>query len=101
MYAQTLGFSGFVVGTVYTVIPLTGLIIKPALGAVADRFKWHKGVMLLSEVLILACYFSIQFIPSGFSPAVTNQTIPLDVSVKSSSHWEVFSGNQIGVYIST
>lgn len=65
VYAQTLGFSSVVVGTVYTVIPLTGMIIKPGLGALADKFKWHKEVMLASEVVVLACYFSVQFIPSG------------------------------------
>lgn len=80
VYAQTLGFSSFVVGTIYTILPLVGLVIKPALGALADRFKWHKAVMLVSALVTMLAYFCVQFIPSGFVPLPANQTRAVDVS---------------------
>lgn len=35
--ARQLGFSTFVVGSIYTVLPILGLISKPLFGAIADR----------------------------------------------------------------
>lgn len=38
VYARQLGFSSFVVGTIYTILPILGLISKPLFGALADRY---------------------------------------------------------------
>jgi hypothetical protein len=35
--ARQLGFSAFVVGSVYSILPVLGLIAKPLFGAIADR----------------------------------------------------------------
>lgn len=35
--ARQLGFSTVVVGTVYTILPIIGLLVKPLFGFVADR----------------------------------------------------------------
>lgn len=74
VYAQTLGFSSFVVGTVWTILPIASLILKPICGAIADKFKWHKSVMLIVAAITGLSYFVIQFIPSAISEA------PPDVS---------------------
>lgn len=48
VYARQLGFSTFVVGTIYTILPILGLISKPLFGGLADRY-----VYLISEYHIL------------------------------------------------
>lgn len=34
---RQLGFSSFIVGTIYTILPIVGLLAKPIFGAIADR----------------------------------------------------------------
>lgn len=38
VYARQLGFSTFVVGTIYSILPILGLVAKPLFGALADKF---------------------------------------------------------------
>lgn len=38
VYARQLGFSTFVVGTIYSILPIMGLVAKPLFGALADKF---------------------------------------------------------------
>lgn len=40
VYARQLGFSTFIVGTIYTILPILGLISKPLFGALADRYEY-------------------------------------------------------------
>lgn len=35
--ARQLGFSSVVVGTIYTVLPMVGMLVKPIFGAIADK----------------------------------------------------------------
>lgn len=35
--ARQLGFSTFIVGTVYSILPILGLVAKPLFGAIADK----------------------------------------------------------------
>lgn len=37
VYARQLGFSTFVVGTIYSILPILGLVAKPLFGALADK----------------------------------------------------------------
>lgn len=39
VFARQLGFSPFVVGTIYTILPILGLVSKPLFGALADRYE--------------------------------------------------------------
>lgn len=39
-YAKQLGFSSVVVGTIYTVLPITGMLAKPLFGVIADRYYY-------------------------------------------------------------
>lgn len=38
VFARQLGVSTFVVGIIYSILPILGLIAKPLFGAVADRY---------------------------------------------------------------
>lgn len=48
--ARQLGFSSVVVGTMYTVLNIIGMISKPGFGAIADRFKRQKILFLIFQV---------------------------------------------------
>lgn len=62
-YARQLGFSSVVVGLIYTILPIMGMLAKPLLGAVADHFRRQKMMFIFCEVLVLVTFFAIQFIP--------------------------------------
>lgn len=48
VFARQLGFSTFVVGTIYSILPILGLVAKPFFGAIADKwvqlqlFQWKN-----------------------------------------------------------
>ncbi|XP_076170167.1 sugar baby transporter isoform X2 [Ptiloglossa arizonensis] len=62
--AKQLGFSGFLVGTIYTILPIVGFISKPLFGGLADKFKIHKILFLIFQVIIAISMFAIHFIPA-------------------------------------
>nr|XP_033340940.1 major facilitator superfamily domain-containing protein 6 isoform X1 [Megalopta genalis]XP_033340941.1 major facilitator superfamily domain-containing protein 6 isoform X1 [Megalopta genalis]XP_033340942.1 major facilitator superfamily domain-containing protein 6 isoform X1 [Megalopta genalis]XP_033340943.1 major facilitator superfamily domain-containing protein 6 isoform X1 [Megalopta genalis] len=61
--AKQLGFSGFLVGTIYTILPISGLIAKPLFGGLADKYKIHKTLFLIFQVVVAIAMFTINFIP--------------------------------------
>lgn len=61
--AKQLGFSGMLAGTVYTVLPISGLIAKPLFGGLADKFKLHKTFFLIFQAILAIAFFTIHFIP--------------------------------------
>ncbi|XP_059612922.1 major facilitator superfamily domain-containing protein 6 isoform X2 [Phlebotomus argentipes] len=61
--ARQLGFSTVVVGTVYTILPIMGMLAKPTFGAIADRFQRQKLLFLLFLILTAVSFFAIMFIP--------------------------------------
>ncbi|KOC63116.1 Major facilitator superfamily domain-containing protein 6 [Habropoda laboriosa] len=61
--AKQLGFSGFLVGTIYTILPISGLVAKPLFGALADKFKIHKILLLIFQTIVAIAMFTIHFIP--------------------------------------
>ena len=63
IYARQLGFSSIIVGTIYTVLPITGMLAKPLFGAVADHFQLQKTLFLAFQILTAISFFVIQFIP--------------------------------------
>lgn len=48
--ARQLGFSSVVVGTMYTILPIIGMLAKPTFGAIADRFQRQKRLFLTFQV---------------------------------------------------
>lgn len=63
VYAKQLGFSSVVVGTVYSILPVTGMLAKPFFGALADRFRMQKLLFLCFQIVTIIAFFSIQFVP--------------------------------------
>lgn len=55
--ARQLGFSTFVVGSVYSILPILGLIAKPLFGAIADRYVYlyECFVYILPHIVSLCC----------------------------------------------
>jgi hypothetical protein len=63
VYARQLGFSSVIVGTIYTVLPITGMLAKPLFGAIADRYKLQKMLFLAFQIITALSFFVMQFIP--------------------------------------
>lgn len=78
--AKQLGFSATLVGTIYTVLPISGLISKPLFGGLADKFKLHKIFFLIFQVVLTVAFMSISYIPKIDSSAIVtficNKNIP-------------------------
>ncbi|XP_046683291.1 major facilitator superfamily domain-containing protein 6 isoform X1 [Homalodisca vitripennis] len=61
--ARQLGFSSVVVGSLYTALPIMGMLVKPTMGALADRYKCQKALFLAFILLTIASFFPLQFVP--------------------------------------
>ncbi|XP_033223458.1 major facilitator superfamily domain-containing protein 6 isoform X2 [Belonocnema kinseyi] len=70
--AKQLGFSGFLVGSIYTILPISGLIAKPLFGSLADKYKLHKSFFLFFQALIAISFFTMYFIPEVDTTADAN-----------------------------
>ena len=62
--AKQLGFTGFLVGSIYTILPITGLIAKPLFGGLADRYRLHKIFFLIFQAILAIAFFAVYFIPN-------------------------------------
>lgn len=83
-YARQLGFSSVVVGIIYLILPIIGLLAKPIFGIIADRwfsisnvnfppvirrfratsrFQRHKTLFIVFQLLTAIAFLCIQFIP--------------------------------------
>ncbi|XP_073973876.1 sugar baby transporter isoform X3 [Rhodnius prolixus] len=80
--AKELGFSSFIVGIVYTFLPIMGMIAKPSMGALADRFHCQKIIFLLFIVLVMVFFIFIPFIPPLPSDSKANIHCNLDSVVQ-------------------
>uniref|UniRef100_A0A182PSF4 Major facilitator superfamily associated domain-containing protein n=1 Tax=Anopheles epiroticus TaxID=199890 RepID=A0A182PSF4_9DIPT len=61
---RQLGFSTVIVGTIYTVLPIVGMLVKPLFGIIADRFQRKKLLFLIFQILTAVPFFLIMFIPA-------------------------------------
>lgn len=77
---KQLGFSSTLVGTIYAVLPISGLIAKPLFGSLADKFKLHKVFFLIFQAVLTIAFFSVYFIPeidrSANVTLICHQDIP-------------------------
>lgn len=62
--ARQLGFSSVIVGTMYTVLPIVGMLAKPFFGFIADRYQKHRFLFLMAQLLTAIAFFCIMFIPA-------------------------------------
>lgn len=62
-YAKQLGFSSSVVGVIYTVIPICGMLAKPLMGAIADYFHCQKRLFILMMLITAAAFVALNYTP--------------------------------------
>lgn len=62
-YAKQLGFSSSVVGVIYTVIPICGMLAKPIVGAITDHFHCQKRVFILMMLLTATAFIALNYTP--------------------------------------
>lgn len=63
VYARQLGLSSFIVGIIYTVLPFSGMLAKPLMGSLADKFRCRKFIFLVAQCVSAAAFFSMIFLP--------------------------------------
>lgn len=64
VYARKLGFSSVIVGIIYMIVPVAGMIAKPSMGVLADRYKCQKLIFLISQIITALAFLSIYYVPS-------------------------------------
>jgi len=74
--AKQLGYSTIVVGTIYSILPILSLLIKPIIGAIVDQFRVKKLIFLTFILLSGLTAFSFMFVPE----------IPLGPTVELNCH---------------
>lgn len=62
-YAKQLGFSSSVVGVIYTVIPICGMLAKPLVGAITDYFHCQKRVFILMMLITATAFVALNYTP--------------------------------------
>ncbi|KAL7291114.1 hypothetical protein TKK_0015243 [Trichogramma kaykai] len=62
-FAKQLGFSASVFGSIYALLPITGLVAKPLFGGLADRFKLHKQFFIIFQIVLAIAFLVMNFIP--------------------------------------
>ncbi|KAL7734867.1 hypothetical protein ACLKA6_011145 [Drosophila palustris] len=63
--ALQLGYSSVVVGTMYMILPIIGLVAKPLFGYIADRYHRHRFLFLGGQLLTAVAFFMIMFVPAA------------------------------------
>ncbi|CAI6371734.1 unnamed protein product [Macrosiphum euphorbiae] len=61
------GYSPFIVGLTFTLMPLPGLLIRPIVGGITDKYKCRKLVFFLIMVIMSLISFVLIFIPGTVS----------------------------------
>ncbi|XP_022177886.1 major facilitator superfamily domain-containing protein 6-A-like [Myzus persicae] len=81
------GYSAFIVGLIFMLQPIPGMLIRPIVGAVTDKYKCRRSVFIASSIItfVLVCLLSI--IPGTTSKEEMND---LDV-IKSPLFWMFFT----------
>ncbi|XP_017840545.2 major facilitator superfamily domain-containing protein 6-A isoform X2 [Drosophila busckii] len=66
--ARQLGYSSVVVGTMYMILPIIGMLAKPLFGYIADRFNRHRFLFLAGQLITAVAFFLIMFVPAVDKP---------------------------------
>ncbi|XP_021930441.1 major facilitator superfamily domain-containing protein 6-A isoform X2 [Zootermopsis nevadensis] len=75
IYARQLGFSSTIVGMIYTVLPITGMLAKPVFGAIADHYRLQKTLFLAFQIITAISFFVIQYIPEIQTETTSSQAM--------------------------
>ncbi|KAJ8688636.1 hypothetical protein QAD02_024431 [Eretmocerus hayati] len=87
--AKQMHFSPSLVGKIFMILPISGLIAKPLFGGLADKFGLHKTFFIFFQVILAIAFYSINFIPASDYSAQTNLTCNMH------SYLELASDNAI------
>ncbi|XP_005097106.1 major facilitator superfamily domain-containing protein 6-A [Aplysia californica] len=68
LYMRHLGLSFHETGIIYGIMPFVSFFVRPAIGALADKLKRHKAVLILTTILTGIFYFVLVFVPSRPAP---------------------------------
>ncbi|XP_017957295.1 major facilitator superfamily domain-containing protein 6 [Drosophila navojoa] len=66
--AKQLGYSDVVVGTMYMILPIVGLLAKPLFGYIADRYHRHRFLFLAGQLITAVAFFMVMFVPAVEKP---------------------------------
>lgn len=64
VYARQLGYSSVIVGIIYFILPIVGMLAKPFFGAIADKFHRQKFLFLFFQAVVMVAFFAILAIPA-------------------------------------
>ncbi|CAG5129735.1 unnamed protein product [Candidula unifasciata] len=69
IYMLHLGLTTEETGLIYGVMPFIGFFVRPLIGALSDKYKKHKLVLILVTAFSGIFYFLLVFVPHRPSPA--------------------------------
>ncbi|KAJ8925091.1 hypothetical protein NQ315_001263 [Exocentrus adspersus] len=88
-YARQLGFSSVVVGLIYTILPICGMVAKPVFGAIADRYHCQKKIFLAAQL-----FTAVAFIAVFYSPALPIERVVHFSCADSEAVFNTYPGSQ-------
>lgn len=69
-----------VVGIIYGILPVVGMLSKLGIGALADRLRMRKTLFISFLVLATVTFFSVQFVP--YVKEISTNQVDLDCGVE-------------------
>jgi len=81
------GYSAFIVGLIFMLQPIPGMLIRPIVGAVTDKYKCRRSVFIASTIIIFVLVCLLSIIPGTTAKEEMND---LDV-IKSPLFWMFFT----------
>eukprot|EP00102_Acyrthosiphon_pisum_P005260 XP_001949714.2 PREDICTED: major facilitator superfamily domain-containing protein 6-like [Acyrthosiphon pisum] len=66
------GYSPVIVGLIFTVLPIPGLLVRPVTGAITDKYKCRKSAFILTVVIISIFISMLMFIPGSAVKTITD-----------------------------
>lgn len=64
VYARQLGFSSVIVGLIFTIMNIACLLIRPTIGAIADKYKCQKLIFITAQFFTAITLLLVYFVPS-------------------------------------
>jgi MFS family permease len=64
LYMKQIGMTRSQTGIIYGLMPFIGFLVRPLFGAIADKHKKHKMLLIISFILTGLCFNLMLFVPS-------------------------------------
>lgn len=81
------GYSAFIVGLIFMLLPFPGLLGRPLVGAITDKYKCRRSAFILCTIMIFLMVFALMLIPG----TAVAEEIDDAVVLKSPLFWLFFS----------